>query len=370
MKRLLVGLTVAGAALALASSAFAKAHTVFLTSAQEIDHFAQVNLPLYRGTSGGQTVWYVITDSSSKYWADTLGVNYAPRLAVAAPTTAVMPVTGYPTSLSFPATVDFSPQREFDIGQYGPDETGIPLAPTSAPGAVGESGYSPLVLLPDGTVLDASQVANSTGHADKAERIRTQGIVGSVTYDETAGFFDHHTVHYISLDGNVPPAAILEDVTWAPALSATPNDAADENTDPTTSARAGIIGFTNGQSGLGNPNRQGFRSTIFDAAAIGATGATGAPPPVPLNIIQAVPAGPNADLYSPLWDVHLTRWVPERVAYADRTRQTSFTDVQALAAAGDVSGPSGGPWGPSGPVANCPIISTDGPGDIVIPPPN
>lgn len=369
MRKIVIGLVTAIAALAFASAAFAKEHTVFLTSAQETAHFAQVKLPLYKGTSQGQTVWYVITDSSSREWADRLGVNYAPRLAVAAGTGAVMSVSGYPTALDFPATVDFSPNRELEVGAFGPDETGLPLG-TIAAGAVGEPGYSPLVQLADGTVLDASQVANDSGHADKAEMIRTDGIVGSVTYAETAGFFDHHTVHYISLDGNVPPAAVLEDVTLAPALSAAPGDAAGENTNPAISARAGIIGFTNGQTGLGNPNRQGFASTIFDAAAIGATGVTGTPPPVPLNIIQAVPAGPTADLYSPLWDVHLTRWDPAKVAYDQRLRQTSFADVEVLAASGDVTNPAGGPWGPSGPVANCPIISTDGPGVTIIPQPN
>ena len=155
-----------------------------------------------------------------------------------------------------------------------------------------------------------------------------------------------------------------------------------ENTNTKTSARAGIIAFTNGQFGLGDPNRQGLGSTLVDAASV--SGATGinppAPPPVPLNIIQAVPVDSPTSLYTPLWDVHLTRWNPTLTAYASRTRQFSFAAVQALDTAGLLTQPNGtGHFGPTGRgsdptlggvVANCPIISTDGPGEIVIPWPN
>ena len=120
------------------------------------------------------------------------------------------------------------------------------------------------------------------------------------------------------------------------------------------------------QAGLGNPNRQGLNSTILD----GPLGVTPLSGPVPLNIIQSVPTrGPGESLYSPLWDAHLTRWVPS-IPPAERTRQTSFETVQSLAAAGIVTNVDGSTWGRSGPVPNCPIISTDRPGTVAIPPPN
>ncbi len=39
-----------------------------------------VRLPLYRGTAGGKTVWYVLLDASDPGIAHDLGVNYAPKL--------------------------------------------------------------------------------------------------------------------------------------------------------------------------------------------------------------------------------------------------------------------------------------------------
>ena len=355
-------------ALTLVTGALADAggHNVFLRSAVENADLSRVTLPLYRGTSHGDTVWYVLTDASTRSAAKAFGVNYSPKLANAAGTASVQHVAWSSGAFAFPATVNFAPARSVFEGPYGPNETGLPLSAFTV-GAVGEAGYSPLVQLPDGTVLNASQVANSSGHADKAHDLVTVGAVGSVSYEETSGFFGHRTIHYISLDASAAAAAMLENVTLAPALAASPGgNPADENLNPETSSRAGIIAFTNGQNGLGNPNRQGLNSTIVDAPQ-GVTAISG---PVPLNIIQSVPTGGvGRTLYSPLWDAHLTRWLPA-IPLSQRTRQTSFEDVQALAGAGKVTNVDGSAWGRSGPVPNCPIISSDRPGVVAIPQPN
>ena len=83
-------------------------------------------------------------------------------------------------TLVFPATVDFSPTH---VIQGGP--LGFPPA-AAAPGAVGNAGYSPLVQLPDGAVLNAPQLANASGQADKVVRIDTGA--GTVRYALTDGF--------------------------------------------------------------------------------------------------------------------------------------------------------------------------------------
>jgi hypothetical protein len=355
-------------ALAVAPGALADrgGHNLFLRSAVENADLSRVTLPLYRGTSHGQPVWYVITDASTRSAAKAYGVNYAPKLALTAGTASAQRVTWNAGSFDFPATVDFTPGRSVFPGPYGPNETGLPLS-AFTPGAIGEPGYSPLIELPDGTVLNASHIANASGKADKAHDLVTTAAVGSVSYEETAGFFRDYTIHYISLDASAAAAAMLENVTWAPALAAAPGgDPADENLNPATSSRAGIIAFTNGQTGLGNPNRQGLNSTILD----GPLGVTPISGPVPLNIIQSVPTlGLGLSLYSPLWDAHLTRWVPS-IPLAQRIRQTSFETVQALAGAGAVTNVDGSAWGRTGPVPNCPIISTDRRGVIAIPTPN
>src|SRR5215831_10217427 len=65
----------------------------FIRSAQLNADFTQVTLPLFRGTSHGQTVYYVITDSSDPGDAAARGVNYAPKLANAKGTAAVQIAT-------------------------------------------------------------------------------------------------------------------------------------------------------------------------------------------------------------------------------------------------------------------------------------
>jgi len=168
----------AAVALALAPAALADSgsSTQFIRSAVvNADH--TVTLPLLRGTSHGQTVWYVVLDASTSNAADTHGANRANKLANARGTSAVQKVSVHNGVIDFPATVDFRPTRNVVAGP-----TGFPPAAAS-PGAVGDPGYSPLIALPDGTVLNAPQIANGTGHADKAVAIDT--TAGTVRYQLT-----------------------------------------------------------------------------------------------------------------------------------------------------------------------------------------
>jgi len=142
-----------------------------------------VTYPLYRGTSQGRDVSYVITDASDQGVAQALGVNYAPKLAQAAGTAAVQDSTsqiGSGNGIDFPASVDFSPARLLTPSAQGYP----PLA--AQPGAVGEPGYSPLVrvIFRDTTVvLDAPQIANATGQADKIVSVAPDH--STVSYRET-----------------------------------------------------------------------------------------------------------------------------------------------------------------------------------------
>ena len=49
-----------------------------------------------------------------------------------------------------------------------------------------------------------------------------------------------------------------------------------------------------------------------------------------------------------------TTW---QIPYSSRVRQTDFEDVRSNP---KITNPAGGPFAPSGPVANCPIVSIDG----------
>jgi hypothetical protein len=312
-------------------------HELFVTSARENKDRTEVTYPLHKGTSHGKTVYYVITDSSDQSTAAVLGVNYVPKLANAIGTAAVQTVTIQNTvgHVDFPATVDFSPKHVIV-----PGPTGFPPS-AAAPGAVGEAGYSPLIRLPNGVVLNAPQIANDTGQADKIIELDMEDM--TVTYHETSGCYDNETVHYASFDASDPGAAAIEDVTYAPNLNAAPI-LGDESIDH--SAREALIAFTNGQTGKNNPNRQGLNSALLDQLD-------------PLNILHEVPE-PGPRDYSPLWDIHLVAWTQAAIHQGKNTRQTDFATVLSLVNQGLVTGfPPGTPFRASGFIVNCPVVSLD-----------
>src|SRR5260221_10744344 len=69
-------------------------------------------LPLSPGTAAGHRVYYVITDASDQSVAASLGVNFVPKLANAAGTSAVqLSSSNDPKAINVPAGVDFSPNH-------------------------------------------------------------------------------------------------------------------------------------------------------------------------------------------------------------------------------------------------------------------
>ena len=303
-----------------------------------------VTYPLYHGTSQGRNVSYVITDASDLSVAQALGVNYVPKLAQAAGTPAVQDSTsqiGSGNGIDFPASVDFSPARVIV-----PGPTSFPPA-TAQPGAVGETGYSPLVqvVFKDKTVvLNAPQIANATGQADKIVSMSPR----TVSYRETDGCYDNESVHYASFDASDPVTAAIEDVTYAPALGATPSAGCSDAAVPAPNcARESLIAFTNGQAGAGNVQRQGLNAALLDG-------------PPPLNILQEIPEIKSQFDYSPMWDVHLETWTDAAVAAGLNVRQTDFPAALQRVIDGNATGfPAGTPFGPSGFVVNCPVVSLD-----------
>jgi hypothetical protein len=304
--------------------------TLFITSA--VEHSDQtVTLPLHRGTSRGRTVWYIILDASDGNVAQQLGVNTSQKLVNARGTAAVQKVTVTNGIVDFPASVDFTPVRVVTPNASG---TGFPPAAAS-PGAVGEDGYSPLIELPNGTVLNAPQIANASGQADKVVALDVTG--GTVRYRETQGFQGGKAVLYVSTDASDPGAAALEDGTLAPALNAAPTPGGDG----TDVARASLAAFINGQTGAANPQRQGLNSAILDGLD-------------PLNVLRW---NPSQGRYSPLWDVHPAAWTAAAIAAGANLRQRDFGDILNLVEHGLVTGPGGAAFGPAGFIVDCPIVS-------------
>jgi len=303
-------------------------HTLFIQSAVQNAN-GTVTLPLYRGTSHGQTVYYVMTDSSDGNFSQQFGLNRAQKLVNAAATNGVQKVAVSNGVVDFPATVDFSPIR-----QVTPGPQGFPPA-AAQPGAIGEAGYSPLIQLPSGVIVNAPHIANGTGQADKVVSIDL--IRKTVTYRQTDGFQGGDPVKYVSFDASNPVAATLENVTFAPALDALPT----LNDDSTASSRATLIAFVNGQTGANNPQRQGLNSAILDGLD-------------PLNLLRW---NPSQGRYSPMWDVNLAKWTDQIVAAGQNLRQTDVGTAQGLAQHGDLTAPDGGSLTASGFIVNCPIVS-------------
>jgi hypothetical protein len=306
--------------------------TLFITSAVEHPN-GTVTFPLHHGISHGKPVYYIVTDASDGSVAALMGVNTSQKLANARNSAAVEKVSINPDgTIVFPATVNFNPTPGFTLT---PGPTGFPPAAASPP-SVGEPGYSPLIQMPDGVVLNAPQIANGTGHANKVVSI--DFVNKTVTYKETNGFQGGKALHYASTESSDPTAATIEHVTYAPAL----NNAPGLNDDSTASSRAFLAGFTNGQTGATNPNRQGLNSAILDKLD-------------PLNVLRW---NPTQGRYSPMWDVHLTQW---QVPLAQRTVQSDFGTVQNLADQGIVVGFNGTAQGTtfaaSGFIVNCPIVA-------------
>jgi hypothetical protein len=304
---------------------------VLLRSAAENTVNDTATLPLRKGVDvGGQEFWFVVTEASTQDAASRNRVNHSPKLGNVWGTGAAQRGRWVNGVLHVQATVDFAPQRVVT-----PDPL-LGFPPLAAqPGAVGEDGYSPLVELPNGVVLNAPHVANNTGLHDKLVGA-PDFAAGKAAFQETEGFYDGKEVYYVSFDVSAPDVAALEAATYAPAL----NNAPGLGSNSKRSARSGIAPFVNGQTGVDNPNRQGLNSALLGEGD-------------PLNITQTLP---GSNRYSPLWDVHPAVWTAKAVAEGVNTVQTDFETVERLAEKGYISGPSGS-FEAAGFIVNCPIIS-------------
>jgi hypothetical protein len=355
-----VAILVAGPVSALASGGQHNGSTtVFIRSATESADQSQVTFSVRKGTSNGQTVYYVVTETSDRGSANAMGVNFAPKIARAKGTAAVQVVSyNADGTINFPGTVTFGLSRTVVPG-CAPTNTCItdpttafPPASISYP-AIGDANYSPLIQLPDGTVWNAPQIANSTGQSDKVISLDTTKM--QVVYKETEGRYDNRVVHYVSFDASVDAAAALEDVTYAPNLGNAPSaGCADPVVALSPCSRESLIAFTNGQTNYpgtsSNPNRQGLSSAILDGLS-------------PLNILKEIPEGqadPGVPAYSPLWDIHLVAW-DDSVAVANRFRQTDFATAEALvgtqAQSLTASGTTSDTFQATGFIVNCPAVS-------------
>ncbi len=338
---------------------------LFLESTIDLDlETANITLPIFKGQHDGETVWYIVTESSDQENAERLGVNFAPKLANALGTAAVQnarfinantgkPIPGSPSIkshgvvLEFDGTVDFSPER---IVVPGPD--GFPPTQFQA-GAVGDAEYTPLVTTGNGIVLNASQVANASGLHDAVVDIDL--TKRTVALGQFRGFYEFEEILYLHQEGSIELVAAVEGSTWTPNLNAAPGLGSN---DPETSARSAIIPIVNGVRGGSNPDRQGLESALLGQGD-------------PLNVTQEEPGFEDGEvLYSPIWDLHLVVWTQEAIHHKYRRLLTDADEVADVFSEGQLMSatPNSGVKNSSlqglealGAISNCPITANLGP---------
>lgn len=293
-------------------------------------------LPLFTGTGPkGDQVSYIVTESSDEADAKRRGVNFAPKLKNALGTKAIQQVTGSDGALSFPATVDFRPTRVVKPGKQG-----FPPLKVKA-GASAGPAYSPLVTTGDGIVLNAPQVANSTGKNDSV--LSVDAAKDSVTLAAFTGFGDGQKILYIRTEGSVELLAAVEGTTLAPSLNSLPGLASSSDSSP----REAIVPIINGERT--GPNRQGLESALLGGGS-------------PLNVVESLPGNPS---YSPIWDVAPAAWTPAAISAGKRKLLTSTPDVAAAFARGELTSaiadgtPNAGLKGlrAAGFISNCSVIA-------------
>jgi len=257
-----------------------------------------------------------------------------------------------PAVVNFAGAPDFSPTR---IAVPGPD--GFPLAKFQ-PGAVAGPGYSPFIQIAGSdTIYNAPIVATGNGpfdvthHTNTGDRVLAIHIAPNPT-DSPSGSFQESWVDmlfvkgfdggqpivYLSTDAGQPLTAVLERSTYVPALNDVSFNGGD---DFLGSARERLFGFINGQTGVNNPQSQGFIHLVKDGfasedaslsntALINALRNGGDL----LNVFGDFPTltdPRHADAYSPLWDAQLGLWTPKAVSEGLNKRQTEENQVLNLA---------------------------------------
>jgi len=316
-----------------------------------------ITLPLYKGQlTSGESVWYVLTDTTDEKNAEALGLNFSSKLVYADVGKGVRKasqqlIAGKTVVVFESGKVDFSPVRSVTPGaapNYFP--------PTAVQaGSVGDANYSPLAKIGNYiynapmlafNASEATLNAYCGGNADHSvvhdKVISICPRDGVVTLQLTTGFSFARPVLYLSLEANNAIPAALEGVTLAPGLT----DIKVGSDDSAFSAVERLFTIINGpvnvEAGVTHPQRQGLNSAL--------KGDVGGP----LNVLGGIPT--IATDYSPLWDLNIGQWTQHAIDSHYRSRVRDEFNVLGLVRSGWMTGPGGKAFGSSGLIVNCPIV--------------
>ena len=350
-------------------------------------------LPLHKGTANGETVWYVITDTSDVGMARQLGINHAPKLRNA-PRDCPACVQEVKTSdpVLGDALVQFQGAPDFSLDRtLTPGANLTPFPPKSfTVGAMAGAGYSPYVRVKGhgDVVFNAPIVATGEGPFDVTTHTnthdRTLGIdTEKMTTDHlfVRGFANGRPIAYLSFDSSDAFTATVERSTFVPALAdlqfqnGGDGPARDDRAD---SARASIFTFANAMIGLeifppatgatDGPGRSQGLTHALSFPIVGRDAAVANPAVLDglrrggdvSNIFSDMPknvGNSNPREYSPAWDLQVGVYSDAAVAAGENGLQTDAENVLALAAQGVVTAPGGLQFGSANIIINCPALA-------------
>jgi len=331
---------------------FTSKQNVFLPSALAVDFTKKwVTLPVYTGIGpSGNPTYFIITEGADYEVAKLMGLNYAPKLVNGRGTAGSQQVTLENGMIKFKGDVDFSPVRTLAPGPF--PNTFPPSV--AIPGSVGDAEYSPVIVLPSGSVMSASIVANSTGTHDHLVSI--DYVKGTVVFEILDGFEggEQYYFHLVTESSDMG-AATIERGTFTPRLANLPEFGKSMPNDK--SALLGFAPLANGETGANNPERQGLNSTILDGNAFD-----------PINVFPLDPENNKKENnnYSPMWDAHIYVWTDAAIQAGKRKRVKSMTQLKALFDEGSVvnAPPNTGDPNPivaglkpTRAIINCPVIA-------------
>jgi hypothetical protein len=337
-----------------APSKFKPTEHVFVQSALSVDFTyrkANVTLPLFRGLdSSGESVYYILTDTSDFAFARALGINYAPKLREAAGSPGAQTATIKDGLITFKGKVDFSPVYKVVAGSTSPFPPAV-----ANPGAVADADWSSIVVLPSGIVINAQIVDNKTGTHDRLVSIDVKHRTVTLSILDGVQGGKQYFYHLVT-DASASLPAVLEKGVFAPRLARLPAFGKSEPTDD--SALLGFSPNANGLTKLDSGQEQGFAASLANGGID------------PINVFPLGPENDNSsesNNYSPLWDAHVSAWTPKairedkvhRILSMDEQKQL-IADGYLTSGTGDDSSPSNafvGGLHPSGLIINCPVIA-------------
>jgi hypothetical protein len=309
-------------------------------AAQAVDTVSGVAiLPTVAGRAGDAPAWFIITESSDSADAARRRVNWAPRLALLRGTAAVQQGRFDGARLTVDAGVDFTPVSRVVAN---PDSAFPPRE--AVPGSIAAAGYSPLVELANGIVLNAAVIASDEGRLDRVVQL-DKGLAFAVVRI-SRGYAEGRTAWYISTEASDPMVAAMEGATYMASLGALSAGAAAP---ALPNARLGLVAIVNGPLRSESPaERHGLRSALSGEGD-------------PQSVLERAPSSRE---YSPLWDMHVAVWSPRAVRDSERVRLLGFSEVEQRVAGGvlgrmggSVVHPSLGGLTAMGIVVNCPVLA-------------